>query len=271
MSEMFEAAEEELEELFPPKKGGLVDRHRARKAAEAAQAQEAENAQEPIEQASYRAVKTAPESPEIFSVNIVSVPAGGSAPVLPGSPYRYRATVRIPPQSNAQASLAAEGSVTNPGAFATIANITGVPNGTYQVTATVYLSGTVTAADANNMLVTAGGTPIRIAYPGVANVPVTFTTVFTVNSGSILLQSNNAASGAAAVYNGAIVANPLPSVQPSVILAKDSSAALGGIGYPLVAGDPPLSLLSRGQLVAFNSGAAAVSVAVIAEIYAPEK
>lgn len=111
-------------------------------------------------------------------------------------------------------------SVPNPGAFATIATTNSLPAGTYSVTATVYLSGTVTSADANNMeLFGTGIATTKIAYPGVANTPVTLTAIVTTTgAGAIGVQSIGAASGASAVYNASIVATQLtnPAI-PTVV------------------------------------------------------
>jgi len=157
MTEFFEAAEEIIEEAFPPKPGGLVDRHRQREAAKRAAEQEAENADEPIEQASYKAVKTASQSPEGFSAQTFTIAAGGTAQILPLSPYRYRAMVHV---------------------FTAASNIT---------------------------------------------------------------------------------------------LAKDSGAALGGVGYTLQASDGPITLFTRAQVWAFNGTAGPVQVSVLSESYAPEQ
>jgi hypothetical protein len=54
----------------------------------------------------------------------------------------------------------------------------------------------------------------------------------------------------------------------TIIISKDSGAALSGIGFPLIQGNNPLPVYGRGQLYA--SCANACQVAVIAEIYAPE-
>lgn len=156
MSEIFEAAEEVIDEAFPPRPGGLVDRHRQREAARKAAEQEAENADEPIEQPSYRAVKTAVQSPENFTAQTLTIAAGGNAQILPLSPYRYRATILV-----------------------------------------------VTTAS-------------------------------------------------------------------TVTLAKDSGAALGGNGFMLPSG-VPVTIFARGQLYAYNPGAATVQVSVMSEIYSPEQ
>lgn len=83
---------DEIEELFQPKPGGLVDTHRKRVAREAERAQEI-NTDEGIEQPSYKAIKVAPQSPEIFSAITYNIGAGANIPILPASPYRYRATI----------------------------------------------------------------------------------------------------------------------------------------------------------------------------------
>lgn len=57
----------------------------------------------------------------------------------------------------------------------------------------------------------------------------------------------------------------------SVILAKDSGAAISGNGFPLLTADPPLRVNARAQLWAFNPGGAPVTIAVLSEIYAPEQ
>lgn len=113
------------------------------------------------------------------------------------------------------------GSVTNPGTFTAIA-ATGnnVPAGLYNVTATVFLSGTVTAADANNMFI--GGsniTAVHIAYPGIANVPVTLSTVVQATGGDTLRVINTAAaSGGSAIYNASITATPVGGQGDSMLV-----------------------------------------------------
>lgn len=85
----------DVEEVFPPRPGGMVDRHRKRRAAEEAAAAEARNAAEQIQEPSYKAVKVAPESPEVFSAQAVTIAAGAAAMLLPASPYRYRAVISV--------------------------------------------------------------------------------------------------------------------------------------------------------------------------------
>ena len=85
----------EVEEEFKPKPGGMVDTWRKDKARREEANRERENADEPVEEKGYRAVKTTQISPDGFSVNVVNIPAGGNAMILPKSDYRYRATIAV--------------------------------------------------------------------------------------------------------------------------------------------------------------------------------
>jgi hypothetical protein len=93
--EIIEAAEEKVNEAFPPKPGGLVDTFRKKAALAEARRDEIKNAAEPIEQPAFKAVKVAQQQPEIFQAITYTIPAGGWAPILPASPYRSRATVLV--------------------------------------------------------------------------------------------------------------------------------------------------------------------------------
>jgi hypothetical protein len=84
---------EEVEHIFLPRPGGMVDTwHKERARREAAQ-REAQNAAEKIEEGASYAVKVTQLMPEITSINSVNIAAGATAMVLPNSPYRYRATL----------------------------------------------------------------------------------------------------------------------------------------------------------------------------------
>jgi hypothetical protein len=93
--EIVDAVAEEVNELFPPKPGGLVDRYRQKAALERAREDEEKNLAEKIEQPSARAVKVAQQSPEIFALATFTIPAGGYAPILRGDPHRFRATIFV--------------------------------------------------------------------------------------------------------------------------------------------------------------------------------
>lgn len=110
MSELFEpleAVEEAVEELFPPKEGGLVDRHRKRIAAQKAAADEAENAGEAIEERSYRAVKVAVEQPETLATQTIVIAAGSAVQILPAYAYRKRAVISVWPTGASQTPVVA--------------------------------------------------------------------------------------------------------------------------------------------------------------------
>lgn len=93
--ELLDIVEEAEEELFPPRPGGLVDRHRRRVAEEKARADEVENEGNPVEERAVRAVKVAPVSPEIVRAMTYTIGAGQSAMILPLADYRYRAVVLL--------------------------------------------------------------------------------------------------------------------------------------------------------------------------------
>lgn len=153
--EIVEAGEELVNEAFPPKPGGLVDRFRKKAAEERARQDEETNTAERIEQPSYKAVKTATQQPEIFAPSAVGIAAGGVALILPLSKYRVRASIIV----------------------------------------------------------------------------------------------STAAS--------------------TVVLCKDQGAALSANGFPLPSG-VPFPAGARGQLWGYNPGGAAITIGVLAELYAPE-
>lgn len=142
--------EHDVEAIFKPKPGGLVEKAREDRARRQAAEEAARQAQEPIQEPNFKSVKVSVLSPEITAVNVVNIPAGATAMILPNSEYRYRATIKT---------------------------------------------------------------------------------------------------------------------SAALVIAKDGSQALGQVGYPMAATDPPLVIMSRGQLYAFAQGAAVVSV--ITESYGP--
>jgi hypothetical protein len=150
MADIVEEVIEDVEGVFKPRPGGMVDLHRQNKARREEAARERENSDERQEEHGYKSVKVTSLSPEVVASNTVVIPANGVGMVLPNSPYRCRATI-------------------------------------------------------------------------ISSVPV--------------------------------------------ILAKDASAALGGVGYPLAASTPFL-YGARAQLWAFSTSTATVST--LAELYAPE-
>jgi hypothetical protein len=280
-----ELAEEivtDVEEMFPPKPGGMIDRHRKAEAARKAAQAEQKDAAEDISNRAYKAVKTAVESPEAGAARTMVVSsATGVQQLLGADELRRRATVitldqpivlspdlasasdsnnPIAGSSTTGASVTANGSVTDPGAFAAVAFTAPVPAGLYEVTATVFLTGTVTSADANNMqVVVAGGTPAPLEYPGTVNVPVT-TTVFmrTATTQSFGVQVINAASGSSAVYNAIVSVTPV-ATSPSTVSAS-------GFVLPV---NTPLVLESRHEWFVTPTSASPTRVSVLTESYSP--
>lgn len=156
--------------------------------------------------------KTRNEAPEYGSWQTLSVPLLGVSPpaqLLQRRPLRYRARLYMATQDELSSSVSSTGlaPVTDPGAGATIANVNGLTAGTYQISAAGYLSGTVQAADQDNMkLVNSTGftTLSKLLVPPAANVmgqPVTVTLTIPVGvTSNILVASNNAGSNAAVIY-----------------------------------------------------------------------
>jgi hypothetical protein len=93
--EIIQAGEELINEAFPPRPGGLVDKFREKAALERAREDEEKNTAERIEQPAFKAVKVAQQQPEIFQAITFTIPAGGYAPILPASPYRFRASILV--------------------------------------------------------------------------------------------------------------------------------------------------------------------------------
>lgn len=84
---------QEVEHIFSPRPGGMIESwHAARAQREAAQ-REAENASEKIEEKATFSVKVSQIMPETTAVNQINISAGGNAQILPNAPYRYKATI----------------------------------------------------------------------------------------------------------------------------------------------------------------------------------
>jgi hypothetical protein len=93
MTDIVEEIIDEVEEVFKPRPGGMVDRHRQEKARREAALKQDEQADERIEETSYRAIKTTQISPEITSTPSYNLAAGATQMILPLSEYRYRAVI----------------------------------------------------------------------------------------------------------------------------------------------------------------------------------
>lgn len=106
-------------------------------------------------------------------------------------------------------SVSNYGAVTAPAANATIAGIFSLPDGTYNVTVSYYLSGTVTAADTDNFKLVANSlTVAHLPCPASAasgEQVLQFSATVVVASGYISLLALTA-GGVAAVYTATIIA-----------------------------------------------------------------
>jgi hypothetical protein len=85
--------ESDVERVFTPRPGGMIDRYHQEKARREAAEKRREQEEEHVEQAAYRAVKTAQEMPETLVTNVIPIQPGATQMVLPNSSYRYRATI----------------------------------------------------------------------------------------------------------------------------------------------------------------------------------
>lgn len=85
----------EVEELFKPRPGGLVDTWRKKEAARREAERERENADEPVTERAQKSVKVTQLSPEIFSAITYTIAPGGYAPILPMSMNRYRSVTTV--------------------------------------------------------------------------------------------------------------------------------------------------------------------------------
>lgn len=83
----------DVEDIFSPKPGGMIDRHRQAEARREAAQREAENAAERVEENASFAVKVTVIKPELVATTVINVASGGTAQILPLNKYRYRATI----------------------------------------------------------------------------------------------------------------------------------------------------------------------------------
>jgi hypothetical protein len=225
---------------FQPKSGGIVDRHRKERARREAAEHEAENAATPVEERSYKAVKVAQVQPEVTSINLVTIAAGGQAMIAPNSPYRARVSFSIIP------------TVTQPSTFtqpAVPASTVAVQNTSNQPYTVVISGGTATVTTVNGVVV--GGGDGTYVVPAYGSIAVTYSV--------------------APTWTWTVIPGTSPTVAFAQLnVAKDANQALGGVSFPIYAGNPPLILNSRAQVYAFNPGTTPVQVAVLSEIYGPE-
>lgn len=240
---------ETVEEIFLPKPGGLIERAREDRARREAAQRQKENIDQRIEDRSYKAVKVAPQSPEIISGITVTVPAAGTVQLLPLSPYRYRASLLVignflPTAPTVFSTMAA------PAVPPTTVYAQNTTNQNYTV---VISGGTLTAVMVNGLTVGQGDGTYTVP-PG-QGIAVTYTVAPTWTWTATNVSPNFPTVTAQALE--------------SIVLAKDQGSALGGVGFVVPAG-LPYTFLARSQYWAYNPGALPVQVTLLAEIYAPE-
>lgn len=126
-------------------------------------------------------------------------------------------------------ALSAEGSVTSPGATATIAATASAPAGTYTINWSVSLAGTVAAGDANNFsLVDATGTVVASLNAGaVGNYPQPAVNVTTTAVGTFSVHATLAGT-VGAIYGAEIDAAPALGIA-AVVELQDSGQPLAEI------------------------------------------
>jgi len=189
--------------------------------------------------------------------------------------------------SNTPSIVSTGGSVTDPGAGATIATLSGLTPGTaYNLQWSVGLSGTVTTSDANNMELSGTGlsaTDIAF-YPGTdGNYPQLPVTIVPP-AATVTVKAIAAASGASAVYGATMTATPANNELDSIIFYRNQVGGAyrlgsvtaerefwhpGGHGLILHGGDQIIavgtSLVSTGTLT-LNGEAVEVPAEMLAKL-----
>lgn len=217
---------------------------------------------------------TKEEPPQNISANSYALLAGTNIQVANADPLRRNLCLSCI-ANNSVTSIQGSGSLTNPGANAVVAQITGVPSGTYLINWSPTLSGTVTSADASNMQLVINGVPVATAITGstAGNAyPQTPVTVTVPANSTISVNSIAAGSGASAIYRAAFSAAPSGSGNIWITHSKaaaDLITQLGGVsnedlpGFPMTPG-MNVELLNTAGVWAAATGTNMI-VGVIAE------
>lgn len=120
----------------------------------------------------------------------------------------------------------AEGSVTSPAANQVIAQLTGLPAGTYTVNWEVSLAGTLAAADANNFGLTNGAETVTGSVnPAVAGSYPQVPSEIVVTAGSTVAIEAGGAGTAGAIYSAQISLTPV-IVADAVVEIRDGNQPL---------------------------------------------
>ena len=175
------------------------------------------------------------------------VPPTGSPQdcVLPHAPKRKYASATVVgnlPVVTGQSSQTSNGAVTAPTALQNIAFTGVLPAGEYTVSVQAYFSGTVTAADQNNMEIAAGSFLSGIEIPALINTPVSETAQVSFTVPTFVSVVAKGAGSVAAVYNVAIEVTPIVLANSNIILGnslsdlENFSLTLGGNALVLAPG-----------------------------------
>lgn len=133
--------------------------------------------------------------------------------ILQRRPSRSKAQIWIPAPPNSGGSVSAQGTVAAPAAFTPIATTATLPPGTYTVSGSVTLGGTLTAGtdNGNVRLVANGAAFATLPVPAVDGTypygPITFT--IGPASSTVILQSGANAATAGSTYGGGLTVTPL--------------------------------------------------------------
>lgn len=278
---------EEVEQAFTPKPGGMIERHRQEKARREAANQERENEAERVEERSYKAVKTALLSPELGIPSAVTIPAGGNAIILPISPYRFRATLNV---VSAASPVTTNTLLANTGAGANFSFTLPIAETILAINATYHNAsagtefpniqiqdasgnivaeipwGTINAATAVSMFAAVGSFAQQSGGTNTAFMPLPALGVLPAGYKVVI----NAVGGTDTITGISILSIAAASATPTVVLAKDSGAAISSNGYTLTAGNPVV-VQNRAILYGFNPTSQPVTVSIFAEIYGAEK
>lgn len=170
-------------------------------------------------------------------------------------------------EASGDAPVSAEGSVTSPAAGAVILTTAGLVAGTYDITWTVELAGTLAAADTNNFALFVGGVQVATSVnaPVAGNYPQP--TVRVVATAGQTIQVKAIALGTVgAVYSADVSALPANAVA-AVVEVRDGKNPVAEIGIP-VGGDKSQSYGHQGLKIRSDITLHLVQGTVTGAIYA---
>lgn len=140
-------------------------------------------------------------------------------------------------EASGDATQENEGSVTSPGALATITTVSGIPAGNYLIEWTVELAGTLAAGDANNFeLKDSVGNVLQSVNPPVAGQYAQQSVPVTLPAGASVTIEALAAGTVGAIYSAQLVVTPA-SITDAQVEISDGNQALGESGMPVGGSD----------------------------------